>query len=246
MSEEEKTHGAHTPRDPAMETVLGKNPGHLVHRPRHTQTSTWLDYMDNKETRTMPHLPCIHLKCTSMVMDTGNFSIHYSSPVIANICNGSCNIPVSERFTGLKPLPPPTLFSNSGHQAPQSNYEAGTRLQPKRCKHSNVHITLQYLGTGFSVTNEIVNPKDELKMFQQICGGENICVYKGYLSPGETFQFTSKRHYGFPFSASVYINGLIAARISACCEYRYHVGFQQGRRGCFRITQLCGGKPCYR
>ncbi|KAM4663378.1 uncharacterized protein O3C94_011607 [Discoglossus pictus] len=105
---------------------------------------------------------------------------------------------------------------------------------------------MQYLGTGFSVINEIINPKDELKLFQQICGGENICVYKGYLSPGESFQFISKRHYGFPFSASLYINGLIAARISSCCEYRYHVGFQQGRRGCFRIAELSGGTPCYR
>ncbi|XP_069610608.1 glutamate-rich protein 3-like [Ranitomeya imitator] len=112
---------------------------------------------------------------------------------------------------------------------------------------------LQYLGTGFSVTNEIINPKDEFSMFQQICGGESICIYKGYLSPGgkclvraDTFHIISRRHYGFPFSASIYINGLIAARISWCCEYRQHVGFKQGRRGCFRITQLSGGQPCYR
>ncbi|XP_073493964.1 uncharacterized protein [Phyllobates terribilis] len=62
----------------------------------------------------------------------------------------------------------------------------------------------------------------------------------------DKFYIISRRHYGFPFSASIYINGLIAARISWCCEYRQHVGFQQGRRSCFRITQLIGGQPCYR
>ncbi|XP_041430887.1 glutamate-rich protein 3 [Xenopus laevis] len=105
---------------------------------------------------------------------------------------------------------------------------------------------MQYLGAGLSMVNEIINPKDELTMFQQVCGGENICVYKGYLTPGENFEFISRRHYGFPFSASLYINGLIATRISSCCEYRYHVGFRQGQRGCFQVTQISGEKPCYR
>lgn len=51
-------------------------------------------------------------------------------------------------------------------------------------KRSNVKMILQYLGTGFSITNEMINPKDEVSVFQQICGGESICVFKGYLSPG--------------------------------------------------------------
>lgn len=51
-------------------------------------------------------------------------------------------------------------------------------------KRSNVKIIFQYLGTGFLIPNEMIDPKDEVSMFQQICGGESICVFKGYLSPG--------------------------------------------------------------
>ncbi|KAL0192742.1 hypothetical protein M9458_011038, partial [Cirrhinus mrigala] len=32
------------------------------------------------------------------------------------------------------------------------------------------------------------------------------------------FQFTSQRHLGFPFSATIFVNGIMAARISSCCE----------------------------
>ncbi|XP_059405110.1 uncharacterized protein LOC132140335 [Carassius carassius] len=98
-----------------------------------------------------------------------------------------------------------------------------------------------YLGQGLPGSSQ-----DEMKVLQQICGGENICVFKGFVQPGEQFQFTSQRHLGFPFSATVFVNGIIAARISSCCEYRYAPGFQQGRRSCFRLTRLNGGKPCYK
>lgn len=65
-----------------------------------------------------------------------------------------------------------------------------------------------------------------------------------YLS--EQFQFVSQRHRGYPFSATLYANGVMVARISSCCEYRYAPGFQQGRKGCFRLTWLAGGIPCHR
>lgn len=65
-----------------------------------------------------------------------------------------------------------------------------------------------------------------------------------YLS--EQFQFVSQRHRGYPFSATLYVNGIMVARISSCCEYRYAPGFQQGRKSCFRLTWLSGGTPCYR
>uniref|UniRef100_A0A4W5REG3 DUF4590 domain-containing protein n=1 Tax=Hucho hucho TaxID=62062 RepID=A0A4W5REG3_9TELE len=88
--------------------------------------------------------------------------------------------------------------------------------------------------------------QDELKVLQQICGGENICVFKGLVQPGEQFQWVSQRHWGYPFSGTMYVNSLIAARISSCCEYRYALGFQQGKKSCFRLTWLAGGMPCYR
>lgn len=65
-----------------------------------------------------------------------------------------------------------------------------------------------------------------------------------YLS--EQFKFVSQRHRGYPFSATLYVNGIMVARISSCCEYRYAPGFQQGRKSCFRLTRLAGGLPCYR
>ncbi|XP_056093020.1 uncharacterized protein LOC130072093 isoform X2 [Rhinichthys klamathensis goyatoka] len=111
----------------------------------------------------------------------------------------------------------------------------------KESKKSNVIVTMTYLGQGLPG-----NTQDEMKVLQQICGGENICVFKGFVQPGEQIQFTSQRHLGFPFSATIFVNGIMAARISSCCEYRYAPGFQQGRRSCFRLTRLNGGKPCYK
>ncbi|XP_064153635.1 glutamate-rich protein 3-like isoform X2 [Anguilla rostrata] len=111
----------------------------------------------------------------------------------------------------------------------------------KTCKQSNVTMTMTYLGQGLMERSH-----DEMKVLQQICGGENICVFRGYLHPGEQFQFVSRRRCGFPFSISLFVNGMMAARISSCCEYRYSPGFQQGRRSCFRFTDLSGGLPCFR
>ncbi|XP_075690653.1 uncharacterized protein LOC142658933 [Rhinoderma darwinii] len=204
------------------------------------KTYTWLEYMVGTDPRLMTQLPSIYLKCTSMIMDTMNFSIDYSAPFTSNLLHNSYN----PRALQVKS---PSQRSISGYQVLPSGRDSNNKiLHQKGNTRSNVKMTLQYLGTGFSITNEIINPKDELSMFQQICGGESICVFRGYLSPGDTFQIISRRHHGYPFSASIYINGLIAARISWCCEYRHNVGFQQGRGGCFRISQLSGGKPCYR
>lgn len=66
------------------------------------------------------------------------------------------------------------------------------------------------------------------------------------ISLSEQFQFVSQRHRGFPFSITLYINGIMVARLSSCCEYRYAPGFQQGRKSCFRLIWLAGGIPCYR
>ncbi|XP_075042221.1 uncharacterized protein LOC142101728 [Mixophyes fleayi] len=202
--------------------------------------------MISKDPGIMGQLPCLYLKCTSMIMNTMNFSIDYSAPFIPNLLKSSGNNSVTKRTSQLN-SPSQQKFSKSGYQVSQTDYDSNNKIIPQALnKPTNVRMSLQYLGTGISVTNEVIKPKDELSMFQQVCGGESICVFKGYVSPGDTFQIISRRHYGYPFSASIYINGLIAARISWCCEYRNHVGFQQGRRGCFRITQLSGGKPCNR
>ncbi|KAK7934318.1 hypothetical protein WMY93_005214 [Mugilogobius chulae] len=115
----------------------------------------------------------------------------------------------------------------------------------REAKKSNVTVSMTYLGQGRRESAADL-AQDELKVLQQINGGENICVFKGMVTPGEQFQFISQRHRGYPFSATFYVNGLMVARISSCCEYRYNPGFQQGKKSCFRLAWLAGGVPCYR
>ncbi|XP_021180203.2 glutamate-rich protein 3 [Fundulus heteroclitus] len=115
----------------------------------------------------------------------------------------------------------------------------------KEAKKSNVTVTMTYLGQGQRRSHSRL-AQDELKVLQQVNGGENLCVFKGLVTAGEQFQFVSQRHRGFPFSATLYVNGIMVARISSCCEYRYAPGFQQGRKSCFRLSWLAGGMPCYR
>ncbi|KAI9540306.1 hypothetical protein NQZ68_042116 [Dissostichus eleginoides] len=126
------------------------------------------------------------------------------------------------------------------HPKKQNNLKA-----QKEAKKSNVTVTMTYLGQGRQGSG-LGSTQDELKVLQQVNGGENICVFKGVVTPREQFQFISQRHRGFPFSATLYVNGIMVARISSCCEYRYAPGFQQGRKSCFRLAWLAGGLPCYR
>ncbi|XP_026786796.3 uncharacterized protein LOC113536867 [Pangasianodon hypophthalmus] len=124
-----------------------------------------------------------------------------------------------------------------------SDFSARTNYlkEQKESRKSNVLVTMLYLGQRKPGTTQ-----DDMKVLQQKCGGENICVFKGSVQPGEQFQFISQRHLGYPFSATFYVNGIMAGRISSCCEYRYTPGFQQGRKSCFRLIRLSGGKPCYK
>ncbi|XP_071293097.1 glutamate-rich protein 3 isoform X2 [Agelaius tricolor] len=119
---------------------------------------------------------------------------------------------------------------------------------PKSPLCSNALVTMIYLGKSKHVS--LRDHKDEIKVYQQYCGTENICVYKGDLLEGDTFQFISKRYLGYPFSLTFYLNGLQVDRLSSCCEYR---GFQS-KRPCrlrrrntyFRVLHVAGAPPCYR
>ncbi|XP_070411325.1 glutamate rich 3-like [Nothobranchius furzeri] len=115
----------------------------------------------------------------------------------------------------------------------------------REAKKSHVIVTMTYLGQGRRGSGS-GSFQDELKVLQQANGGENICVFKHLVTPGDQFQFVSQRHRSHPFSATFYINGIVATRLSSCCEYRYAPGFQQGRKSCFRLTWLAGGMPCHR
>ncbi|XP_053840886.1 glutamate-rich protein 3 [Vidua macroura] len=119
---------------------------------------------------------------------------------------------------------------------------------PKSPLCSNALVTMIYLGKSKHVS--LRDWKDEIKVYQQYCGTENICVYKGDLLEGDTFQFISKRYLGFPFSLTFFLNGLQVDRLSCCCEYK---GFQckrpsrlRRKNTYFRVLHVAGAPPCYR
>ncbi|XP_037634058.1 uncharacterized protein LOC119493095 isoform X2 [Sebastes umbrosus] len=170
------------------------------------------------------YLPAITTKASNLNSMRGSLS--QSCPYLYDKRRGSFSSVASQRTGGLPKK--------------ESNLKAR-----KEAKKSNVSVTMTYLGQGRRGSG-LGSTQDELKVLQQVNGGENICVFKGVVTPGEQFQFVSQRHRGFPFSATVYVNGIMVARISSCCEYRYAPGFQQGRKSCFRLAWLAGGMPCYR
>ncbi|KFW91817.1 Uncharacterized protein C1orf173, partial [Phalacrocorax carbo] len=63
----------------------------------------------------------------------------------------------------------------------------------------------------------------------------------------ETFQFISKRHHGFPFSLTFFLNGMQVDRLSCCCEYKHQKRSRLGgRHGYFGFLNVEGASPCYR
>ncbi|XP_047389617.1 glutamate-rich protein 3 isoform X2 [Sciurus carolinensis] len=117
----------------------------------------------------------------------------------------------------------------------------------KTSPHSNAAITMIYLGKNVHLSCDNQDFRDEIKIYQQHCGGENLCVYKGKLFENETFQFISKRHHGFPFSLTFFLNGMQVNRLSSCCEYKHRRGSRLGgRRGYFGFVCVERASPCYK
>ncbi|XP_005385296.1 PREDICTED: glutamate-rich protein 3 isoform X2 [Chinchilla lanigera] len=117
----------------------------------------------------------------------------------------------------------------------------------KTSVHSNAAITMIYLGKNVHLAYDDPDFRDEIRVYQQHCGGENLCVYKGKLLEKETFQFISKRHHGFPFSLTFYLNGMQVNRLSSCCEYKHRKGSRLGgKRGYFGFVCVERASPCYK
>ncbi|XP_036609304.1 glutamate-rich protein 3 [Trichosurus vulpecula] len=113
--------------------------------------------------------------------------------------------------------------------------------------HSNAFITMIYWGKSVHLNHDDMNYKDEIKIYQQHCGGENLCVFQGKLLEKETFQFISKRHYGFPFSLTFFLNGMQLDRLSSCCEFKHRRGSRLGgKNGYFGFVNIDGASPCYK
>ncbi|XP_062437525.1 glutamate-rich protein 3 [Rhea pennata] len=112
---------------------------------------------------------------------------------------------------------------------------------------SNAFVTMIFLGKSVHLSYDDTDYRDEIKVYQQHCGGENLCVYKGKLLEGETFQFISKRHHGFPFSLTFFLNGMQVDRLSSCCEYKHQKHSRLGgRHGYFGFLNVERASPCYR
>ncbi|KAJ8276942.1 hypothetical protein GJAV_G00069630 [Gymnothorax javanicus] len=158
------------------------------------------------------------------------------------------------------PVPPPTKRTLKG--SPNAMVR-GRRLRPttapnipavekdskfrKTSVHSNVSVTMVYYGKSVHLSHEDMDKRDEVKVFQQHCGGENLCVYKGKLMEEETFQFVSRRHQGFPFSLTFFLNGMQVDRLSSCCEFKHRVGSRLGgKHGHFGFIGVNGSSPCYK
>ena len=50
-------------------------------------------------------------------------------------------------------------------------------------------VTMIYYGKGINIPydTQIFDPKDEISIMQQHCGGENLCVFSGFLEAGGSF-----------------------------------------------------------
>ncbi|XP_037104868.1 glutamate-rich protein 3 isoform X2 [Syngnathus acus] len=174
-------------------------------------------------------------------------------------------LPVLNNF--VTPLPPATKKKNRGPGCNPSgtpSLRGGRRLRPATTfsavdtneerslvrisePQSKVRVTMVYFGKSVHLSHDSEDPRDEVRVFQQHCGGENLCVYKGKLREGETFQFVSRRHRGFPFSLTFFLNGLQVERLSSCCEFKHRRGPRLGgRHGHFGFSVVERASPCYK
>ncbi|XP_033727333.1 F-actin-monooxygenase MICAL3-like isoform X10 [Pecten maximus] len=108
-------------------------------------------------------------------------------------------------------------------------------------------ITMKYHGPNLTLPRDQYEPKQEVSIDQQHCGGNTLTVFKEGLKAADKFTFISRRHRGYPFSLSVYIDGRMDFRISRCCEYKHFKGVRLGGKlGHFSLLGVEGATPCYR
>ncbi|XP_023224435.1 glutamate-rich protein 3-like isoform X2 [Centruroides sculpturatus] len=112
---------------------------------------------------------------------------------------------------------------------------------------SQCRITLCFHGAMSMYAWIIPQIYQEVHISQQHCGGNSICVFKKQLQAEDIFTFVSRRHRGYPFSITIFIDGIRHFRLSTCCEYRYQRGSKLGgKRGQFTLIDVQGSKPCFR
>ncbi|XP_029650050.1 glutamate-rich protein 3-like isoform X2 [Octopus sinensis] len=145
-----------------------------------------------------------------------------------------------DRMKPVRPKTTPKLMSDhNGSKAERYNAEARMR--------TNCNVTMKFLGKHVTKLPSDSVRETEVVVQQQHCGGNTVCVYHGKLLPQENFTFISHRHINFPFSLSVYLDGILHLRVSVCCEYRHHRGgIIGGPQGQFILVSVKGSMPCAR
>ncbi|XP_055077333.1 glutamate-rich protein 3 [Periophthalmus magnuspinnatus] len=171
-------------------------------------------------------------------------------------------LPVINNY--VTPVPPSTKRKERPVKLSTSSTHRGRRLRPTTTSsgpdvsedppvlrssvpQSRVCVNMVYLGKSVHLSHDLPDMRDEVRVFQQHCGGENLCVFKGKLREGESFQFISRRHRGFPFSLTFFLNGLQVERLSSCCEFKHRKSSRLGgRHGHFAFSGIEAASPCYK
>ncbi|XP_065102758.1 glutamate-rich protein 3 isoform X2 [Paramisgurnus dabryanus] len=164
-------------------------------------------------------------------------------------------LPVINNY--VTPVPPLTKKKDRGVRL--NGTHRGRKLRPttapteqpsplqRTSAQSRVSVRMVYFGKSVHLSHDLMDLTDEVKVFQQHCGGENLCIFKGKLNEGEIFEFLSRRHQGFPFSLTFFLNGLQVERLSSCCEFKHRKGARLGgRHGHFGFSSVEGASPCYK
>ncbi|XP_062251646.1 glutamate-rich protein 3 [Platichthys flesus] len=184
-------------------------------------------------------------------METSNDISPYRLPVINNFVVTPVPPAIKRKERGLKVTPSGGTLRGRRLRPPTATSGANVTEDPPMLRssvhHSRVCVNMVYFGKTVHLSHDLTDMRDDVKVFQQHCGGENLSVYKGKLREGESFQFLSKRHRGFPFSLTFFLNGLQVERLSSCCEFRHRKGSRLGgRHGHFGFVSVEGASPCYK
>ncbi|KAK8735174.1 hypothetical protein OTU49_005539, partial [Cherax quadricarinatus] len=104
------------------------------------------------------------------------------------------------------------------------------------------HLRLVYAGGGAPC-----HTPTNLALLQQPAGAHNVSIFQGVVCIGDEIEIASMRRTNFPFSLTIYENGVATGRLSACCEYRYAAGSRLGGpSGHLKVLEVSGGEPCLR
>lgn len=78
-------------------------------------------------------------------------------------------------------------------------------------------------------------------------GRTESLIFISILEILETFQFVSRRHRGYPFSLTFFLNGLQVERLSSCCEFKHRRASRlRGRHRHFGFCSVEEASPCYK